>query len=496
MTRLRRYHLYLVLVSCGAVVMAIEILGARLVAPHFGLGLYAWSALIAVTLLALAFGYGLGGVIADRFPRESFLDGVIATAGVTTFPIPFLAASVIGLCQPLGLKWGTLLTSWLLLGLPLMVLAMILPFAVRLEARRPERLGTTTGRLYALSTFGSVLGTLGTAFLLIPTYGVRRIFLFASCWLVLLAIVGMVLGKWSRRGIILIAFLLVDGLTAVLSPGFDLSRNDGGAKLVFHKESPYSELKVVDRGAQRYLLSNNILQTAMNRGGLFLTRGSLIWSRNYMELLPYFNPRGRTALVIGLGGGLVPMVLAKHDIEVQSVEVDPDVIAVAREYFGFEGEVYAADGRYFLAQGESHRDDFVIIDAFSAETIPFHLLTREMFHTVRETLTAVGILCVHYIGPPDGVVSRSLARTLLTAFDHIRVYQSAAGNGVQSLYFFASNAPLILERKPDLMRQNGFTGDEEVDIDWRTGIVYTDDYNPVDVQNAIVTTEWRRLSGW
>jgi spermidine synthase len=496
MTVLRRFYIDLVMLSYGAVVMGIEILGTRSLAPHFGSDLHVWAALISVTLVGLSVGCALGGLVADRFPRERVLHAILLLAGVLVLGVPFLAAPAVGLCLPLGLEWGALATAFLLLVLPLAVLAMVLPFAVRLEARRPEKIGFTAGRLYALSTLGSVLGTLGTAFVLVPSFGTKRILLFAACWLLALALLGALIDRGPKLHVLIMSLVAAGGAMALGASAFRPPSPGADAGLTFYKEGAYGELKVIDRGLQRYLLVNNVLQTAMNRSGLFLVRGSLLWSRNYAELLPYFDPRGRQGLLIGLGGGLIPRVMEQYGIRMESVDVDPDVIAVAREFFGFDGEAHALDGRWYLTRRSPGSYDFIVLDAFAAENVPFHLLTREMFALVRSRLRAEGILCLHHIGSPEDVVSRSIVKTLLSEFDHVRVYGGGAPGGLRSLYLFASSAPLVLENTDALRKHAGFTGDEELVVDPRGARMYTDDFGPVDVQNMANAEAWRRSVSW
>jgi len=176
----------------GAVVMVLEVLGTRLIAPVYGTSLHVWSAIIAVTLLSLSVGYWVGGRFADRFPRASVYFVVFEAAAVLIVLLPLAHQPILTITKPLGLRGGALASAVLFLGLPLTLLGMISPYAVRLAAHLIVDLGRTTGRLYALSTAGSLLGTLCAGFYLIPSFRLRTIFVGTALLLILPAVVWQV----------------------------------------------------------------------------------------------------------------------------------------------------------------------------------------------------------------------------------------------------------------------------------------------------------------
>src|ERR1044071_9431568 len=165
-----RLRFYWVVAGCGAVLMALEILASRVLAPHFGNSVYVWGSIISVFLAALARGYLWGGRLADREPSLAALGRLIALAAV--FEAVLLLAGP-RLAAAFG-EWtghspgGTLIAASVLFGPASLMLAAVSPYAVRLAARDISGLGNTAGRLYALSTLGSLAGTLGCTFLLIP----------------------------------------------------------------------------------------------------------------------------------------------------------------------------------------------------------------------------------------------------------------------------------------------------------------------------------------
>ena len=172
-----RWLLHVVVFVCGAVLMGLEIVGSRILAPHFGNSIFVWGSLISVVLAALSLGYWLGGIVADRWPRLSVLGVLIAIPGIMIAVLPFgypalNRAIAIG---DLGARLGPLISCVVLFLVPSVFLGTISPFAVRLQARAVTSVGTTAGGLYAVSTAGSIAGTLLTAFYLIVVMGVANI---------------------------------------------------------------------------------------------------------------------------------------------------------------------------------------------------------------------------------------------------------------------------------------------------------------------------------
>lgn len=495
---LRRIYLYLTIINCGAIIMALEILGTRIVAPYYGVDLYVWASLISITLISLSIGYYLGGVIADRIPKEIILYLILLLIGIFSLLIPLLSEFVLTGCEGLGLKLGTLVSAFILFALPLTLLGIVLPFCIKLEAKALEKIGITVGKLYALSTLGSIIGTLGVAFWFIPNYGISKGFVILGFYLLMLGVIGIIINR--RFGLRVLVLIIIIATVYLIS--FFLLEKPAelpeGLHLTYKIESPYSNLKVIDKDShsQRFLLSNNIFQTGITRLPFFWNKGCLILSRNYLELLPYYNPEGRQLLLIGLGGGLIPRVMDLHNITTSSIEIDPEVVNIARQFFDFKGEARIGDGRYLLkedcATGKQY--DFIILDAFSSESLPFHLMSKEMFELSKKAIRQNGILAIHYVGTPASIVSQSIFRTLASVFEYVIVYQTGVGDEMQELYFLASGQALELHSRNLLEKDFKFTGNEVARIEQNKGIIITDDYNPLDMENAPTTEIWRKTA--
>jgi predicted membrane-bound spermidine synthase len=192
----------------GAVVMALELLGSRLLAPVFGNSIFVWGSLIGVVLSALSAGYYLGGKLADRKPEFQLLSVIIFAAGLLVIALPAIAPPLFdGIVKlDMGDRYSPLLATLALLGPPSLLLGMVSPFAIRLVARSVEGLGRVSGNLYALSTLGSILGTFFTVFVLIPEFGVNKILLGLGVLLLVVAFLGL---RFRMKAFVLVVLLVM-----------------------------------------------------------------------------------------------------------------------------------------------------------------------------------------------------------------------------------------------------------------------------------------------
>ncbi len=161
----------------GAVVMAFEMLGSRYLNPYFGSGIHTWAALISSVLAALSIGYFIGGWLADRFPRPALLGTCIIIAAGYMMLVPVIAEETFGWifnAVP-DFRLGAIVAAMAILFAPLMVLGVYSPCAIRLVLTDTRAAGRVSGRIYGISTLGSIFGTLFTTFFLVPNMGTRSI---------------------------------------------------------------------------------------------------------------------------------------------------------------------------------------------------------------------------------------------------------------------------------------------------------------------------------
>lgn len=452
--------------------MAVELLASRWLAPLFGFTLSTWAILIAVTLLAGSVGYWVGGLLSARVASWRIVGSCFLGTTVWLlawcFGFPFVGRVLFRLPIHLGITVAALL----LIGPSVMLMSMVLPVLVQL-CRERLAVGLAVGRVYATSAIGSLIGTLGTGLWLVPFAGLRMSTLLLG---VLLACFGTVIVVRSRVTKALAVTMAVLGgaqaswwLHEVLHVGQRIC-----------KDTMYGTVELASSPFQVALWVNGILQTGYSP--LWLRKGALVSSRNYFELLPYLHPEGRRVLHVGLGAGLIPRCLLLHGLAVESVEVNPVLVALVRRSLHFEGPVFIGDGRRLIRTLKT-RYDFIILDAFHGESLASHLMTREAFEDVSNRLSPGGIVSIHLIAPPQHLVTASAIRTLRAVFPHILCVQSGVANELQDLYVFASNRRLTVPDHPEL-RNYGWLGNEVFDCEWKTGTLLTDDRNPLDVLHA------------
>lgn len=512
-TQVQRSHqlfqLFLLLTAglTGALVMAVEVLGARVIAPFFGVSLFVWTALIAVTLLALATGYVAGGRWSDRSGSPTLLFGLIGGAGALLLLVPFAKAAVLQAALPLGLRWGAFASALALFGPPLFLLGCVSPFLVRLAAKEWSRLGRTVGLMYAVSTAGSFLGTVITGYYLVAELGLSRAFQLSGTMLLALAAVYFALFR-GRLAVLLLPLLGLLSGAIPLQKGSAVLADGTVAQVVDSRDSFYGRVQVVDYqgagGHVREMLIDGLIQ-----GGIDVMTGQSVYEYPYLleHLALASNPTGKRGLVIGLGTGVIPRLFAAHGIETDVVDIDPMVVSAARAHFGLPPgqRVYLVDARYFLATA-SARYDYIILDVFSGDSTPGYLLSREALELARARLEPGGVLGINLVGSLRGErrMTASVMRTLEAVFPWVQVYPlfvPGAGGDMGNISIVAGigkplgEPPLLDETDIHPSAREGVRRALAQHYVWNgssEGIVLTDDYNPIDVLDLSLKEVIRR----
>lgn len=242
---------------------------------------------------------------------------------------------------------------------------------------------------------------------------------------------------------------------SAVSPGALMSMlaplGRGWSTTLYEKDTRYHRIRVEETRERRYLYFDGTLQSSMNRKDP--TSLELVYSR-FASLGLVLQPDARKVLFIGLGGGSMARTFqdAFPAMEIDSIEIDPEVIEVAREFFDFRDDprqrVHCGDGRTFLTFTEE-RFDLILLDAYYADNMPFHLITREFLDTARDRLSAGGTLVVNLIGalrgPESGFV-RAAIKTLEGIFPQVYTFPTFGNrvhvlSEIQNVVVLASKAP-------------------------------------------------------
>ncbi len=455
-----RAYLYLLVFTGGFTTLGLELSASRLLDPWFGNSLIVWASLIGLIMLYLSVGYWLGGRLADRSPQLLTLLRLAGLGALGVGLVPFAAAPVLRLASlglgdlDAGLLAGSMAGILVLFALPVTLLGCVSPFAIRLGLCEIRGSGEFAGRIYALSTTGSILGSFLPVLLLIPNIGTRRTFATLAAVLLLVILAGLLR---IRRPWEALASVLAIGVIIWLG-----WRAEGPIKasagLIYETESAFNYIQVVQAGPERQLRLNEgtgIHSVYRPEGG----RAYGIW--DYFLLAPVFNPAPyrpaqlARVYIAGLAAGTAARLYteAYGPVAIDGAELDPAIIDAGRRFFAMNEpnlHAVAVDARRFLetqvsvpgrttpapsasapAELPGTADDVpasaagydvVVVDTYRPPYIPFHLTTVEFFSLVRTRLSPNGVVAVN-VGRThtDYSLVNAIAATMRVVFPSVYI---------------------------------------------------------------------------
>ena len=512
--------IYAIAFVTGAIVMSFEMLGSRYLNPYFGSGIYTWASLISTVLMALTLGYFLGGWLADRTASLSVLAVTVLVASLYMLVLPSFAQPMLELLAADidDVRTGSLVASVAILLFPVTFFGMFSPFAIRLMLRSAQSSGVVSGTVYGVSTFGSIVGTLGTTFFLIPTIGTRAITLWLgaagiACGLILLAAGGFKRKAGAAAAALLIAIAIIavpapssanDALIDESVRAEILKRKDGR---LAHVESEFNDIYISKR-------RNQLIMTFQLKGWDYTESVTnledpdelpLHYSQVMTAASLLYPAEVKRILMIGLGGGSISTYYgrAMPDVHIDTVELDQRVIDVAKQYFALREtprvRYIAADGRVFLNRSKD-KYDLILLDAYRGGYVPFHLLTREFFTLVKSRLTPGGAVAFNI---HDGTkLYHSTVRTLGEVFPTVDLYPSGMGEVIATLSadpkfdrsVLATRAAALQERYkfryplPEVLKRRNANPQREA----KGGELITDDFAPVNLYDTIDASKPKR----
>jgi spermidine synthase len=507
-----RAVIFIVAFVTGAIVMSFEMLGSRYLNPYFGSGIYTWAVLISTVLAALTAGYFLGGFIADRTVSAAVLGMIVGVASVYLLVLPSFADAILRFVLNTidDVRLGSLYAALAIMFLPVMLLGVYSPFAIRLVLRATQRSGTVSGTVYGISTAGSIAGTLGTTFFLIPTIGTRAITLWLGavgigCGLFLFVLDRVHLAKKGVRStavLVLFAVLVLASNRVCADDLIDenvraqmLKHSDGS---VAHLETEYNDLFINKHGpllglSSRYKGRPDYIESIID---LKDPDAMPVLYNRIMTVALAYPQETKRILMIGLGTGSVSTYLgrAMPDAQMDVVELDPGVIAAGKKYFGLREtdkvRFIESDGRVYLSR---HKDayDLILLDAFRELGVPFHMLTREFYALVKEHLAPGGAVASNVVANTKLYLSTLV--TLRAVFPTVDVYPAwSEPNETQAIAVAVSaprpTAESLMQRARALQTEYRFryslpalVGKRVTELYSKDVDVLTDDFAPADL---------------
>lgn len=428
--RRQQQLLYLAVFTGGMATLAVELSASRLLGSIFGTSNIVWANIIGLILIYLTLGYFIGGRLADRSPYYTTFYRIITWAAFFSGLVPLVAHPVLRESARAvqnfnaAVTIGSFIAVLVLFSVPVTLLGFISPFSIRLALSEIDKAGSTTGRMYALSTLGSIIGNFTPVLVLIPEIGTARTFLIFAGLLMAVGLVG--LGYQDRRAALKLAWmpvlLLILAILALRGP---LRPPPSGMILLYEEESAYNLVQVVeDEDGYRYLLLNegqgihsqwHPTQVYYRRTWGFFLVGP------YFNAPPYTPDRVERIAVIGLAAGTIAR---QYDtvypgLPMDGIEIDGGIVEAGRRYMGMTMpnlNVIVEDGRFAL-NNLDQQYTMIGIDAYRVPYVPWHLTTVEFFQEVRDHLTTDGVLTIN-VGrtSSDRRLIEAMTRTLLDVF--------------------------------------------------------------------------------
>lgn len=422
---LARLKLEIVAFTVGLVILAFELAAARIVAPYLGTTIYTWTSIIGVILAALAIGYAVGGIVADKRQRaEDIAVLLIVSAlliGLVNLSKDSLLDYIGGSNLPLQIQ--ALIASLLLFALPTLLLGAASPYLARMSITDLSTSGRSIARISAAGTAGCLVGTFLTGYLLFGLIGTSSLLTF----LALLLLTTSLIFAYKNQ-----VFLVLTALVVMMVLGANASKPKF-VGLVEDVDSSYGRILVRDIDYENKQV--RILQTD-NQGvqsGVFLD-GSPKLAFAYTRAFDYtsgLKPDAKNFLIIGGGAFTFPQYLSNKypNASVDTVEIDNKLSQISKQYFNHKPPAnlatYYADGRQYL--NNSTRDyDMIYLDAYSAPVPPFQLLTRQAVARMDDSLNSQGIVVANIVSASEGnksLLIQAAVSTFSTEFNHVAVYR-------------------------------------------------------------------------
>lgn len=478
--------------------LVLELVAGRLLAPYIGVSLYTWTSIIGVVLAGISLGNYLGGKIADRFPSQTTLGVLLVISGLTALAVNPVAQWTTAFNWTVPLIAKIVLVTTLIFFLPCLILGTISPVVVKLTLQDLGRTGQEIGRLYAVSTLGSIVGTFATGFWLVPSFGTRAITWGVA--VVLLASAALFGGLW-RRKVQFLSILL--GLVVITYAGTKFAQDRGAFASPCDRETSYFCIRVGEAEANGRALLTLVLDHLIHSyvDPSDPTYLQYDYEKIYAEVAAFIADEKSTvnALFIGGGGYTFPRYLEAlyPGSQLDVIEIDPEVTAIVHEKMGLPLtttiRTFNQDARIFLKENDLPPVyDLVLGDAFNDLSVPYHLTTKEFASRIKQLLRPDGFYLVNVIDNyQKGEFLKAFVNTLGEVFTYVNVLAPVEGwtyDAPMTFIIAASDRPLSREdlrvSRPDLSQKlvAHFTPAAELER-WRNSgrrLLLTDDFAPVD----------------
>jgi len=495
------WYLYFTVFISGMTTLGLELTASRLLGSVFGTSNLVWASIIGLILIYLTVGYFIGGRWADKSPYYTTMYKILAWGAFTAGLVPLVARPVLRVAADafdllqIGVLFGSFTAVLVLFSVPVTLLGMISPFAIRLAITDPGKAGSISGRIYAISTLGSFIGTFLPVLVLIPLIGTTQTFLLFSGLLMVVALAGMWISAGWRSTL---RYAWMPVVLVILAVWLGSGRIKNSRGQIFETESAYNYIQVLEEDGYRMLRLNE------GQGVHSMWHPKRIdFDGPWKQFLaaPFFNPpesapeKVKSMAIIGLAAGTTANMATAvfGPIPIDGYEIDPEIIRVGQEYFDMNESnlnPIPQDGRLGLKQSDQ-RYSIIAVDAYRPPYIPWHLTTQEFFQEVYDHLEEEGVMVIN-VGrsPTDRRLIDGLVGTISTIFPSVYVmdvpytfnsiiYATAQPTTIDNLYqnliymyTHPNTHPLLVNAVEQVVRYQQPVPESKV--------VFTDDLAPIE----------------
>lgn len=394
-----RNHLYGISAISGACAMLVEVASTRIIAPYLGNTIYTWAAIIGFVLAALSLGYYYGGKLADKYNDSRQLAQILFYAAIATVIIPGLGKVLLPVFSVFQVEIGSILSAFIIVPASFFY-GMVTPYIIKLTAKIKEE-GASAGNIFAVSTVGSIVGTLATGFILIPNMQITHIFIMATALMILSAWISNNRKVESKNKVDLVMIVAFSILISNMSfaPQF--------GTVVYQANSPYYYITIAEGEYKNENGRILFLDNSPSSGER--SDGSPIFKYMEKSRMAYetLNNSPEEALVIGAAAGvqIEDVKMSFPDVHVTGIEIDPKIIEIGKDYFSLKDDsrttIIIDDARRYLTHNDK-KYDLVLVDAYRGKSIPYHLASVEFVQLLKQRTNDKGVVIINVISSLEG----------------------------------------------------------------------------------------------
>ncbi|MDA3954795.1 MAG: fused MFS/spermidine synthase [Bacteroidales bacterium] len=493
----------------GFIIMALEMAGSRFLTPYFGSSIFTWASIISMVLLSLAAGYFIGGYIAEKRNDPFVIGSIVFFSSILILLIPIYFNPLFKLIHNniMNTNLGGFIGALLTLFPPLTLLGMYSPYSVKIGTKNTNKSGKISGNLYGISTLGSIVGTLGITFILVPRMGSKNIAVILSVITFLSSISLIYISVFKkqiktsvfRKALLIIyIFIFLTFIILILYLNKYQTIKNENKNYIEVVESKYNTIIVSKKDSYMSLsfrkYSSKYTESKINLENEFEL--PLPYSR-FMQLGLVYSEKYENILMLGLGAGTTTTYLNKYlkNANITGIELDEEVIELSKKYFNLQEspnyKILNDDGRIFLSR-DNHEYDIIMLDAYKGGYIPFHLCTQEFYSLVKEHLTENGCVILNLHSNTN--LFNPLYTTLLSVFDNVDLYSYPNNSNVVAIAYLGTKKDRIslIYKAKELQQEYNFYYDLIVLInlgvdppDIKRDKILNDDFAPINYLNAI-----------